>query len=87
MAPFAKLFETPDGQLLVTHDYDDDQYPEAPYRVVFRGAQHEGVDPSVTFGWATEAERDVAFASVMQERADHTARELAATVRNLMGAE
>ena len=82
--PFAKLFDTPDGQLLVTHEYDDTDHPDAPYRLTFRGEQHKGVDPAVSFGWPTEAERDEAFASTMQERADHTARELAQTVRNFM---
>lgn len=86
-APFAKLFDTPDGQVLVTHEYDDGEYPEVPYRLTFRGAQHKGVDPAISFGWPTEAERDEAFASVYQERANHTARELAATVRNFMGGE
>jgi hypothetical protein len=82
--PFAKLFDTPDGQLLVTHEYDDTDYPEAPYRLAMRGEQHKGVDPALSFGWPTEAERDEAFTTTTQERAEHTARQLAATVRNFM---
>jgi len=82
--PFAKLFNTPNGQLLVTMEYDDTDHEDAPYRLNFRGAQHKGVDPAMSFGWPTEAKRDEAFASVYQERADHTARELAQTVANFM---
>lgn len=82
--PFAKLFDTPDGQLLVTHEYDDTDHGEAPYRLNFRGEQHKGVDPAISFGWSTEAERDEAFATTTQERAEHTARELAQTVANFM---
>lgn len=85
--PFAKLFDTADGQLLVTHEYDDSEHPEAPYRLKFRGAGHKGVDPAVSFGWSTEAERDEAFVSVEPERAAHTARELASAVRNFMVGE
>lgn len=83
---FAKLFDTPDGQLLVTHEFDDD-HEDGPFRLNFRGEQYKGVDVAISFGWPTEAERNEAFASVLQERADHTARELAQTVRNFMGAE
>lgn len=80
---FAKLFDTADGQLLVTQEYDDD-HADGHYRLNFRGEQHKGVDVAISFGWPTEAERDEAFASVQQQRADHTARELAQTVRNFM---
>lgn len=83
--PFAKLFDTPDGQLLVTHEYDDTDHGEAPYRLNFRGEQHKGVDPAISFGWPTETERDEVFDRVTQEDADRQARELAATVRGFMG--
>ena len=83
MSAFAKLFDTPDGQLLVTKEFDDGE--ENPYRISMRSEDQHGVDPSIAFGWATDLERDEAFDSVDQARADKTAAELTATVRNFMG--
>ena len=82
--PFAKLFDTPDGQILVTHEYDEDEHPDAPFRLQFRGQDYRGTGVSIAFGWPDEQRRDAAFASVDQARADSTARELASTVRRFM---
>lgn len=81
---FAKLFNTPNGQLLVTHEFDEDEHPDAPFRLLFRGEAYRGTDVSIAFGWPDEQGRNNAFASVDQNRADSTAHELASTVRRFM---
>lgn len=82
--PFAKLFDTPDGQLLVTKEFDDIEHDDAPYRLSLRGEGVKGVDAAISFGWPSEAERDNVFSRCVQEDADRHARELAAMVRGFM---
>lgn len=82
--PFAKLFDTPDGQLLVTKEFDDIEHDDAPYRLSLRGEGVKGVDASISFGWASEAERNEVFDRCAQDDADRQARELAQTLANFM---
>lgn len=82
--PFAKLFDTPDGQLLVTKEFDDIEHDDAPYRLSLRGEGIKGVDATISFGWGSDAERDDVFAQCGQDDADRQARELAQTLANFM---
>lgn len=84
---FAKLFDTHDGQLLATLEYDDDEHPESPFRLRFRGADYKGVEATVEYGWPTEQARDDHFANIDQRHADITAKTLATTLRNFMDGE
>lgn len=77
MTAFAKIFETPHGQLLATMDFDDDEHPEAPYRITARGEGNGSATPSLGFGWESESERDAAWDQEMnQENAEKIASDL-----------
>jgi hypothetical protein len=80
--PFAKLFDTPHGQLLVTREYDA---MEGKYEIVVRGAGNGTMTPEVRLGgWDDdeEASRD-ALAKTDQAMAERNAAELAAMVNGL----
>ena len=82
---FAKLFDTPHGQLLATRDYDDDESPEKPYTITARGQGNDVADPSMTFTWETAEERDAAFEAIDQEAADQCAAMLAGMLVGFSG--
>lgn len=82
---FARLFDTPDGQLLVTKEFDDDGYPEEPYRLRLRGEGVKGIAASLSFGWDTPKLRQEAFDEFTQGQAEAVAKDLAATLRNFSG--
>ncbi|MHB9879127.1 hypothetical protein ACSMXM_05635 [Pacificimonas sp. ICDLI1SI03] len=80
--PFAKLFDTPHGQLLVTRDYiDENDDGEEEEAVVCRGATRHGIHATIKMGgWADAAPADAAFAKVDQDGAE----ELAATMAKMI---
>lgn len=87
---FARLFDTPDGQLLITKEFDDEEHPDAPYRLRIRGEGIKGIDASLSYGWDTPAQRREAFDEFTQGQAEVAAKDLAATLRNFssnLGAE
>lgn len=86
MALFAKLFDTPHGQLLVTKDFNDED-SDAPYRIECRGEGSHAADPFVSFGWDNGAERDAEFDSTDQCKADTIAAELVSMSRNVLGSK
>ena len=70
--PFAKLFETTHGQLLVTKEYDDDEGEGLCLR--FDG----DITVELTSRFASAADRNVAFANIDQALAEDQAARLAA---------
>lgn len=72
---FAKLFDTPHGQLLVYLDGDEDCDPI----IVVVGAPVRGVVPKANLGYDSYADRLSGFARFTQERAEETAASLHAT--------
>lgn len=77
---FAKLFDTPHGQLLLTKEFEDEEY-----QLTARGQDFGGASPAVSFTFETQEARDAAFDTATQEQADATAAQLDSTVRSLMG--
>jgi hypothetical protein len=87
MSAFAKIFDTPHGQLLVTKDYDD-EHEDAPYRINARGESNSVAQPSMGFGWESEEERDAAWdQDTNQQEADKIAAALHNAINNLFGGE
>jgi hypothetical protein len=79
---FAKLFDTPHGQLLVTIDFDDDADCDV---VTLRCASRHGVVPAMKMsGWDDDTGAAKAFAAIEQEHAENHARSLAAMLDGLM---
>lgn len=68
--PFAKLFDTPHGQLLFYKTTNEDDEPII--RVI--GAAVGGVVPSAGLAYDTEADRDAGFEKVNQEGAEPQAK-------------
>lgn len=83
---FCKVFDTSVGQMLLTKDFDDEQ-EDGAFRLVARGEDYRGVQATMSFGWPTEAERDAAFETADQERAENTATDLRRMIEGLMGKE
>jgi hypothetical protein len=79
---FAKLFDTPSGQLLATRDEqeDDDTWP-----IRMRGAEVGGCTPASVLGFYTEAERDAAFDRICQADAEKSAAHLRSAVVAMTG--
>ena len=77
--PFAKLFETRDGQILVTKDTDDDDRPTLACR--FDGA----CSLTLTSFFNDEAKRDEAFDMFDQELADQQAIHMRNTTNRFGG--
>lgn len=75
---FAKLFDTPHGQLLVTKEFEEDEY-----QLAFRGVGNHCCSPTVSFTFETKEDRDRAFDATGQEHADRQAAEMAAVVEGL----
>lgn len=75
--PFAKLFDTPDGQILVTIDWDDDDEVDV---VNIRAASRHGIVPAMKLGgWPDdEAGARKAFEAIGQDEAERQARSFAA---------
>jgi hypothetical protein len=71
MAKFAKLLETPHGQLLATLDYEDDEH-----RMVLRGESRNGIIPSYTFTFEDQTAQQAALEALDQASADNLARAL-----------
>jgi hypothetical protein len=67
-APFAKLFDTPHGQLLAFLDQTEDYEPA----IKLMGAEHAGVCPAMTLsGWDDAEEGQArAFAAIDQAAAE-----------------
>lgn len=80
MSDFAKLFDTPHGQLLVFMEDGDD---EPVIRVI--GAVYEGVQPSATLsGWPNDEEgQQAAFDSIGQEQANNLASDFRSMLEKL----
>ena len=79
---FAKLFDTPDGQLLAFMDTEDDE----PV-VVLKGEPRHGVLPSMTLsGYPDDEEgQKREFEAIDQAKADETAKSLAAALDGIFG--
>lgn len=78
--PFAKLFDTRHGQLLITKEYDDegDRHGLA--------ARFEGACSMTISTWfADEQSRDEAFANWMQADAERQGESMAATTSKFGG--
>lgn len=85
---FAKLFETPDGQLLVVTDSDGEE--DGP-RLTIRAASIDGVTPQISHGpWSDDSEGwdhvHRLLADFDQAQADDWAAKLTAMVRNFIAA-
>lgn len=80
-APFAKLFDTPDGQLLAFLDSTDDYEPAI--KVI--AAAVNGVVPSATLSGWTDGEQGQqrAFTLIDQAAAEHHAKALRNVVRDM----
>ncbi len=78
---FAKLFDTPDGQLLAFLDETDDSEPA----VTVIGARVEGVRPKVKMsGWPDgEAGQRLAFDKIDQALANKSAADLRAVAAGM----
>ena len=74
--PFAKLFDTPDGQLLYFKHLDEDELPV----ITVMGAALGGICPSVHLGYDDEDHRDRIFEEISQHDADMMAKDLTNTV-------
>ena len=81
MTDFAKIFNTPHGQLLAFMDTENDE----PV-IVLKGAAFKGVVPSATLsGWKDEeAGQQREFDEIDQAKADDTAKALHSAIANLM---
>lgn len=77
--PFAKMFDTPNGQILYAIDITDDDEP----CIRVRGAYVDDVKPEAKLIYHGENDRDAAFGKISQEMADETAAKLAAAVAGL----
>lgn len=77
--PFAKLFDTPDGQLLAFMDETDDGDPA----MVFMAAPINGVSAKAILSWPEVDGQQRAFDMVDQAAAEEHARSLRDAVRNL----
>jgi hypothetical protein len=77
---FAKLFDTPHGQLLVTTDTDEEGDP----CIHIRGEDVNGVQVVYAVsGWTDETKADAVLAGYTQEMADKAAASLHRTLANL----
>lgn len=83
LEPFAKLFDTPDGQILVTIDWDDDDEKDV---VNIRAAARHGIVPAMKLGGWPEDEAGArnAFDAIGQAEADKQARSFAAMIDSLI---
>lgn len=79
--PFAKLFDTAHGQLLVTLEEGPDEDPA----LMLRAACVEGITPSIRLDFDTEAEQLERFAAYDQQQAEKAAVGLHKMVAKLMG--
>lgn len=82
--PFAKLFDTPHGQLLVVKDGvdDDDQYP-----LSIRGEEFGGVIAAFNPAYQTSDACDAAFERFDQAEADRQAEGLRKMLTSLLSEE
>lgn len=67
---FAKLFDTPHGQLLA---YLDDDTDSKDFNIVVRGAAVNGVIPSAKLSYDSEESRLSGFDKFSQDGAEHQA--------------
>lgn len=77
MSDFAKLFDTPHGQILVTKEFDDG------YKITVRGRQFGGADPAVTAEYDSKEDREDAFIKIDQTVADKQAEAFAKMMAEL----
>lgn len=77
---FAKLFDTIEGQLLITLVETDDEEPD----LEIRAASIDGVTAKMTLAFDTEEEQQNAFNSFDQSGAEEASRSLRNAVRGLL---
>lgn len=81
MKNFAKLFDTPHGQLLVTQEaYDDDADAAQPYPLELRGEGNSFCEARLIYRYPNTDERQQAFDEVDQAIAEEMAAMLAGQV-------
>lgn len=80
MAVFARLFETPSGQVLLTKEFEEDEY-----RLSLRGEGNSIATPTLSFTYEDEETRDRAFDSITQQHADEQGAEMARVVGSFFG--
>lgn len=73
-AAFAKLFDTPHGQLLVSRDFDGDDGDEL---VTIRGKGLPGIRAETQYRYDHAAQADLAFSAFDQTDANHIAMSMA----------
>lgn len=79
--PFAKLFDTPHGQLLAVRKYDAESDSD---QIVVRGAAVDGVCPTTLHSYESEEAAERQFATIDQAKAERTAARLNAMVKGLV---
>lgn len=80
--PFAKLFDTPHGQLLAYLDEDDEGQPA----ITVIGADYRGVRPSAKLSGYSDATQAQVFNEFDQSSADKMAANLHLAAAKLTGA-
>lgn len=78
---FAKLFDTPHGQLLVTRDFEGDDGDEL---VIVRGAGLPGYKAETQYRYDHAAEADQAFEAFSQDDADRVGRALTTILADMI---
>lgn len=78
--PFAKLFDTDEGQLLVTLVETENEEPG----MEMRAASVSGITAKMTFAYDDETQQLKAFAGVDHAGANEAARTLRNAIRNLV---
>lgn len=82
---FAKLFDTPHGQLLVTMEFDDTEEPANPYKMRMRGEAFKDADIAIAYSYPTLEQRDGWFERITQEDANLVAAKLQAMAQGMFG--
>lgn len=80
-APFAKLFDTPSGQLLLFKCESDDEDPALKVMAAPVG----DISPSAILSYDTEAKRDLAFDRIGQDGAERFSTQLRAAAAGFAG--
>lgn len=78
---FAKLFDTPHGQLLVTRDFDGDDGDEL---VIVRGAGVAGFKAETQYRYDHAEQADCAFAAFDQAEAARIAKALSTLLAEMI---
>lgn len=78
---FAKLFDTPSGQLLVTKTYDDENNADS-HELTASMVFEDAIKVDMSLGFASLEQRDVKFDKFDQSNADEFAQALTKTIYN-----